>query len=373
MSMKSVTARRVILSFAFVAAANLLVPNLAQATDALFRIKRSWHTNKNDWYYDYEPATKGPNKAPPEIGSVGTATPVADFTLPRGFINTTVTWYCNPGTCYKGYPVSGGIYSSENLQGRFRPNNPHGATTTTVLRFPTTMSATLPPSGMGDPITPTTTWGGRYDFSRGGSMQVWPGTNRFGGTMRYFFGPNGTWYQYITASSPYVSKGYGGYTENQRTELDESDLFEWNSGGQIVVYRMTGAGIYRATSLGEYITRRNQYINTSNPWTTGKVRAHQPLGTYVTTFTFSGSSSPSPTGSVYGLDLTRKVSMVRPRLRHTYSKRSDPQVPLGHIWAAARVWVLDVYFFGEAPEPAGLVMLGSGVVILAGLYRLRRR
>jgi hypothetical protein len=133
------------------------------------------------------------------------------FTAPKSFIkNTTYYFACGPGTfqCYPGSPESKGLYSYWNAKGSFRPQNPNAPLSTTTLRFRTTMSnpnptTNSPHTAMYDPVTPTTTWGGRYDASRGGSIMIWPGNNRFGGTMRFFEGPNARFYQLITIEGPY--------------------------------------------------------------------------------------------------------------------------------------------------------------------------
>jgi hypothetical protein len=394
--MKNLRASGIVSSLAAVslATASLLVPDSADATEALFRVLRAWYGGDNWTATYYLPKDQGPDKAPPAPAQVGATTitgqPAQKFTFPRGtFLSTNVTWYCKPGTCAKGYPVSGGIYAQTNARGTFRPNNPYGATTTTTIRFPTTMSSTAPPSGMGNPRTPTTTfpfyrWNnyttggsptpyatyqerGNYDFSRGGSIRVTPGEHRFGGTMRYFWG-GGFWYQYITISSPYVSTALQLPYPWQRTTYDESELGEITSGGPLTRYRLTGDGYYKATDgYGDYIYKVAQYIQTAAPWTTGQVRVFQPLGTYVTTLTYSGFDTRTPAG------LSGKVSLVRPRLRHTYLRDSDPNVPIRNNWSAARVWGMDFVFFGEAPEPGLVLMLGAGAATLAGLALVRHR
>ena len=68
--------------------------------------------------------------------------------------------------------------------------------------------------------------------------------------------------------------------------------------------------------------------------------------------------------------VTRVVSMVRPRLIHTYKVPIDPAEPIENVWQAARLWRLTVFFL---PEPAGLLLLGAGVAVLLGLSRMRRR
>ena len=66
--------------------------------------------------------------------------------------------------------------------------------------------------------------------------------------------------------------------------------------------------------------------------------------------------------------VTRVVSMVRPRLIHTYKVPIDPAEPIQNIRQVARLWRLKVFFL---PEPAGLLLLGAGLGCLVVLYRVR--
>ena len=315
---------------------------------------------------------------PPAIATVGTTTVAGKaaqkFTLPRGFIDTTRTWHCVPGNCYVGYPISRLYYSSQNLQGRFRPFNPYGATMTSVLRFPTTMSSTLPPTGMGEPITPTGTFPvnttiprGCCDFSRRGAIGITPGPHRFGGTMRYFYGPNHLAYQYITLGSVWITRGYSHQPPWQRTEYDEAELREIVSGGYGYHYRFTSLGHFPCTDgYGNGITFRMQHIHSEIPWTTGTVRIYEPLWPYATTLTYQGGDARTPAG------LNGTVSLVSARLRHSYLL-PDPdwgEIRIMRMRNTARVSTLKVTFL---PEPGAMRMLGAGILALAALALLRRR
>jgi hypothetical protein len=48
----------------------------------------------------------------------------------------------------------------------------------------------------------------------------------------------------------------------------------------------------------------------------------------------------------------------------------NPSEPIQHTWASGSAWQMDFHFL---PEPGSSAMLASGLVLLAGLYRLRRR
>jgi len=67
----------------------------------------------------------------------------------------------------------------------------------------------------------------------------------------------------------------------------------------------------------------------------------------------------------------RVVSMVRPKLIHTYSVPLDINVdPIVNSWNVARMQTIRVFF---VPEPTGMLMLGAGIAGMLGLSRIRRR
>jgi hypothetical protein len=98
----------------------------------------------------------------------------------------------------------------------------------------------LAQNGNGNPVTPTTTFSGLYDFERVGSINVTPGPRRFGGTMRVFYRPTAYWYQYVSYFSPAIYKGYAEFSC-----LDEGVLgctpgtFKSTAGDTTAGYRLT--------------------------------------------------------------------------------------------------------------------------------------
>jgi hypothetical protein len=99
------------------------------------------------------------------------------------------------------------------------------------------------------------------------------------------------------------------------------------------------------------------------------VTAWEPHGETNTVFTLTGyDNRTDSTGG--GFQLSGVISMVRPRLVHTYQVPRDPADPIVMAWAASSAWQMDFYFI---PEPGSTVMMASGLVVLAGLYRLRKR
>jgi hypothetical protein len=408
-----------------VAITPLLIAAAAQAADVgLFRMKRTWwggtSTNEDPNPYlsiDYAPGLRGKDARPPAEGYVGFSetpngahqAPVPRFTAPQSFIKDT-TYYgaCVPGTCWPGYPESKGWYSYWNLRGEFQWHNERngGAAVTTTVVFKTTMGNPTPPRNSGNPSPPTTTpciggghtdcgfWGrdtgthmagdrvtytdGSFDHSRVGSIMVTPGKNRFGGTMHFFYGPNHFYYQYITYFYPKISKAYGPQMDARKEYTDGSAMLPVNTvigdvqyGGPFNVYRMTQYGQTRATtgdgtpnSPGDYVVIKAPYFYTLAPFTTGMVTGWQPFGNTNSEVTVTGYDNRTPNG------LSGVISLVRPRLVHTYKVPPDPNLPIVHTWASAGTWQMNFHFL---PEPGSTAMMASGLVVLAGLYRLRRR
>jgi hypothetical protein len=355
------------------------------------------------------------------------------FTLPTGFINVTRTYSLTPKTGWPGYTTF--IYVDYyNGPGKFGPN--HGATGPTRIVFPTTMGNPYPTytstyqkwingnDGDGSPVTPTTTFDGRYDMSRGGSITVTPGPRRFGGTFRLFYGPNAGWYQFVYYFSPilyeasrhYLCLDEGKFGCTPSTFV--SDIGDTTAQYQATWYLLTELGRNRVTTPttpngkaptpngnASFITGMQRYLNLIHPWTTGFARVHNAkasgwrtinrepitpqaqgydisLGGADITVThyswiqvwnsyYSSSSTYTTTAKQYLKGVTRVVSMVRPRLVHDYNVPLDPsEDPITNIWQAARMHTMTVFFL---PEPGGMLMLGAGIAALLGLSRIRRR
>ena len=72
----------------------------------------------------------------------------------------------------------------------------------------------------------------------------------------------------------------------------------------------------------------------------------------------------------YLQNVTRVVSLVRPRLVHGFVAHQDPATDPFQTYSAARMALLKVFFL---PEPAGMLLLGTGIATLLGLSRMRKR
>jgi hypothetical protein len=444
----------------------LLVAGSALAVQHLFRVEQSWFNKPNPpvttkgggaglyqaYLQPYVTITMmGTYYAyPAPLAEVQAGNPIGGaFTLPQSFFQYSGEFEITPKTGWAGYTTItvSNYYAGP---GKFKANNVHTGSTPTRLVFETTGTPNgainpIPNLGTGNPKTPTETWGGYYDFGRVGSINVTPGPNRFGGTMKTFYKPSAYWYQYVTYFTPALYKGYAHFEHLQNGVHDVTpNAWESNIGDVTAVYRLTrfllndctgaplvctGTGAHhqpataRATTprtpygvqptvnggmLGgggkngpaSYLTQVQQYVNTIHPWTTGYARVDNAIGS-------PSIISPRSTGydiSLGGVErleiphvdwnqqwnktintlttttttwmqhlygVRRVVSMVRPRLIHTYLVPLDPTTdPITETWPVARMWRMKVYF---VPEPAGMLLLGTGIVALLGVSRMRRR
>ena len=398
---------------AAVACASLFIAaEPASAELALFRAKRTW------WFSQAGSWTSGGVIPPsgmqsyqlPAVAQVGTTPNNPKFSAPKSFIkDTTYTFMCGPGTfqCYIGYPKSSGWSSYWNAKGYFRPQNPNAATTTTTIRVRTVYDgwpgpAAGPPTAMYTRVTPTeggctgldcpgtTQFGGRYYASRGGSIMIEPGPNRFGGTMRFFSGPNARFYQLITISGPWTSVTFppaplsvqvpssvefeiGEVSANPSSRGYRYRLTEPNHVNRLITGMTPGGGACtqvtappNGTGMCAYYQKTAQYLVTRAPYTTGMIEAWQPNGNTNTIQTATGYDNRTAMG------LNGTVSMVHPRLFHAYTMfpSSNPPKAVVMNWSSSRMRKIDFRFL---PEPAGFAMLAAGFITLAGLYRLRRR
>ena len=397
-----------------ITAGHLIVPDPAAAAGgAMFRVLRAWYgdidattttpngefgeTYSDPFYMAYsEPRpstftgmdTQGGfwNHAgyPP---ATAVFTPMGGFELPRQVIHfgtqspyDAYTADCaNPpdggaSYCGPGYPQSIYYYSYYNYKGFFQPNHPNAppGTGQVTVRRSTSYPATGPNRFQ------TTQFADNYAFGRVGSIKVDPGPNKFGGTMRFFWGLNARWYFFVILNDPCCEKGYG---HNYRTGtgpygsptgmLDSSEYSLQTIGqtharaevDRTHTYLTTGNGTPNAP--GALITRMSQYINTSVPWTTGRVEIYQAGGVYLLDRGLrTGYDNRNASGTL------GSMSLVAASLSHSYLTSFNPVEPILSLFHGASIRELKVTFM---PEPVGILLLGAGILGLAGVYRLRRR
>ncbi len=423
----------VLIAFA-VGAGSLLVAGSAPADVALFRIERRWHQFPSPpvtpggagmyqgYVFPYYLDTPAKNYfSPPATAVVAPGNPIGGaFTLPQAFFFSYYTGTNTPKTAWPGYTTTF-FYHAYNGTGKFAPSV--GPTAPTRLVFPTTGGNPTPNYGLGNPLTPTTTFSGRYDLSRGGSLWVTPGANRFGGTFRMFFLDTAHWDQFIYYFTPALYQGYGGYFCFDDGMFDCTPKTHVSEPGTTASYQgtwwlLTSLGKAKATTPtaprastyptptpfgnASYLRRSQHYLNLIHPWTTGYAKAVQAAGNqgtgvitpqaqgydtslggatipvkkknYNQNFNKTLSTLTTSTTTPYTQVLkgvTRVVSMVRPRLTWDMAVPLDPGVdPIQNIWSPVRMWRLKVFFL---PEPGGMLVLGVGIASLLGLSRMRRR
>jgi len=341
------------------------------------------------------------------------------FTLPSGWMQYQGTNTFFPSTAWTGY-LTQVYYDYQNLEGRFGPDHPNGATGSAKQtytfhdRYPLISTTT-----MGKKVY-TTTHGGNMGFSRNGKIKITPGTNNFGGTMRYLNHPtNASWYQYKTVGAPLFFKGY--FTSQCTrmgnlcsTKSYETEVGEVNHNAKgilklleddVVTNTVTPTPRFGKTQYRPLrsppVSSTIYYFNMIAPWTTGTVSVTNmtgqvsPFGAQARgvgtdrlptagevdttlTRTFTGVSYKGKYGTYYPTrkyystlkGVTRIVSLVKPRLVHAYTIPRLETDPIFIQWQANKIWLLDVYFL---PEPGAMLMIGSGIVAIAGLAFFRRR
>jgi len=449
----------VLVAFA-VAAGSLLVAGSALAETALFRVERSFHNFPNPavtspggagMYQGYLEPYATPSAMGGYIYSAATAivepgNPVGGaFTLPQSFItyNGVFVRYFGFGGGYSGYTTVF-QWSKYNGPGKFRPNN--GATGPTRIVLPTTMGNPYPTytstdqkwingnDGDGNPVTPTTTFDGRYDMSRGGSITVTPGPRRFGGTMRVFDRPEAFWYQYVYYFTPINYKVYADYVC-----LDEgkfgctpstfvSDIGDTTAYWRATWYRLnvdgTGTGFTGPSGMkhtakattpttpngkaptpygnASFITGMRQYLNRIHPWTTGFAKVHNAKGSVWRT------NDPGPiTPQAQGYDISlgdADITVTRydwnsnwnqqlSTITYTTETYKQYLFGVGRVVSMVRPKLIHDYnvpvdpnsgpitnIYQAArlsrlkvffvPEPTGLLMLGTGLALLVVLHRV---
>jgi hypothetical protein len=356
----------------------------------MFRIFRSWHgsgqetTTDGEMYSDpfymaySEPRSSFTVPDPTGGGfttvtyppATGLLSSMGGFTIPRHVIHFGTAPYdvytaeCEPADCAPGYPVSLYYYSYYNYKGIFKPQNTHAPTTTVTIN-----------RVVNSPSFTSTQFDNRYAFNRFGSIKMTPGTNRFGGTMRYFWGLNARWYFLGTGGQTCCEIAYG---HNYRTgenefgqptgALDSTEYSPQIVGGTHARWEVTRIHTNLTTMTpsdpGEYITRMSQYVNTTAPWTTGMIEVFQSGGFYISSAAQTGSDNRTENREL------GKMSLVVPWLAHQYLTSFNPTDPLSSPWHNGGISQVQVNFM---PEPVGILLMGSGILGLLGVYRLRRR
>jgi hypothetical protein len=386
-------------------AAMLSFPNLADAREGLFRIQREFLAipwakpgpsgtahricaagTTTSKHCAFEPPTTGGTaicgvaSCPPATLSYTGVGFGQSFKLPKSFLDVSLIRSCSGptpvrGPCgYLGYSFSG-VYDSANGPGHFQKSDPYGATTTTRVVFPTTFGNSIPNLGFGSPVTPTSTFSGRYDFYRAGSIVVAPGPNRFGGTMRMLFGAKSARYVLNSFSSPFVFKYYGTPTCQVGgipcTSQQPSVIGQTRVTQKMRRFLTDGLGGKATYGSGTYLSRPVYYLNIGVPWTTGTIYASMPQtpspGQKATYAGYDNRSVLTTTGLNKSQYQVGVLSLVRPRLVYGYLG-PDMASPAENFFRGVRVERIKVHFL---PEPESVALLAAGMAFLLALRWIR--
>jgi len=252
--------------------------------------------------------------------------------------------------------------------------------------------------------------------------------------MNLFYRPESFWYQYIFVNDPAFYKAYGSFRcqnppGSTCTADVSSGIGDVTSSGMVTRFLLNvkstgtgmrvgdntakattattangfnptvnGQGTPTASGPASYITAKNFYMHTIQPWTTGFASAYNLLSNFLVkpqeqgydtslngaditvthvytsgmfNTTVNAVTYTTATFKQYMRGVHRVVSMVRPRVKHVYQKPLDPsEDPITSNYQSAQAWTLKVYFL---PEPSGMLLLGTGIAGLLGLSRIRRR
>ncbi len=291
--------------------------------------------------------------APFRMGLVdGTARP--PVWVPASSVALRRSTHVLPSTYHiPGYPVATRHYSYHNQLGVFYPSHSNAPSTTTTIRG----------------AKSTTRSGGQYAASRGGAIRIVPGVRRFGGTMRFFFGPD---YYYEGLAERPIAGSYADYRWNAiRTQWNHDNppmrngLTKPQSLGQTLTYGSTWIEHEQLeTTGGERLRYQYWGFSTIVPWTTGQVSVRQSLG--------PGSQSTEIVASGYdtrtltsGGEITGMLSLVQPFLYHNYPAAGGPGTQT-HLAFMRR---LTLTFM---PEPGAIVLLSTGTLGLIFLSRAQK-
>jgi hypothetical protein len=273
---------------------------------------------------------------PSGFAAVGSTPGTPSVRVIRGVVTSYgTTYYSGPLT-----PYGTRFRSIYNKSGHFLKSNPLG---------PTAMVIIDPPNTTG---LPTCTGNCHPRF---GQIQMNPGANRFGGTLRFI---NKGYNRAMWVAS--VGYYYGAFGPNA-TPMMTGPMFPGNYGRQ-------GSGFVEHTSLvtpgGSPVRYDSIYSTTEGPFTTGVIKVHQPAGYYVTNYTTTGTDMRTPSG-LYGT-----LSLVRPALIQVfYLDGPGGSVIAGGLRFGYRQLVRMTFL----PEPDEVLMLGCGLLTMAGLLWYRKR
>ncbi len=188
---------------------------------------------------------------------------------------------------------------------------------------------------------------------RGGFVRVTPGPNGFGGQVAMDFTKI---YRFDIATSLGILKA----------KATDVQSFGGGSVGQFDPGGIGGAPLCCSTypSGSPQLAATAAIGSSKGPWVTGMAFAYDPHGAAITTTTQTGTDARTGTGFDQGV-----ISLVTPRIQYVY--QGDGAGTLTSLRDSFSViHSIDVSF---APEPGSAALIGTGLLGLIGLARVRGR
>jgi hypothetical protein len=201
----------------------------------------------------------------------------------------------------------------------------------------------------------STAVGGSLYMPRYGTMMQKPGANRFGGTMGLVSN--------LRAVGQYkASVGFYDFYFNAAATAMVAAPFSVGEYGFVLTGMLTHTSL---SYKGQPLAFDAPAVATNMPSTTGTQYLYQDFGYYVTQYTYAGYDNRTPNG-LYGT-----LSLVRPFVLQYFGILDVPPAPYA-AWNETQAFMYrnTITFL---PEPGSLLMLGCGILTLAGLFRLRMR
>jgi hypothetical protein len=201
----------------------------------------------------------------------------------------------------------------------------------------------------------STAVGGDFYFPRYGVLRQTPGAHRFSGTLATVSALH-TRGQFVASVG-----GYYDFTFNANaTPMATAPPAVGQSG-----FVFTGTLIHSSISYkGRPLAFELPVVQTLMPATTGTQYVYKEYGYIQTKYTVAGYDNRTPSG------LFGTLSMVQPTVLNYYALTVAPPPTNFLLETQAFVTRTTITFL---PEPGSLLMLGCGILTLAGLFRLRMR
>jgi hypothetical protein len=200
----------------------------------------------------------------------------------------------------------------------------------------------------------STAVGGAFYMPRNGTLIQTPGTPRFGGTMGLVSN--------LHAVGQYVaSVGYYDFYFDASATAMAAPPFSVGQYGFVLTGMLTHSYLQYK---GQPLAFDGPGIATFMPSTTGTQYLYQDFGPYITQYTYAGYDNRTPNG------LFGTLSLVRPFVLQYFGVTLAPPSFIAWNETQGFIYRNTITFL---PEPGGLMMLGCGVLTLAGLFRLRMR